>query len=68
MKPLTEGWINKAEGDCATAQRELNAYAIVYRYPGDSADREIARRALAACRNARQTLFNEIVTQWVNAR
>ncbi len=132
MKPLTEEWLHKAEGDYATAQRELrarrlpnydaacfhaqqciekylkavlqehdvaigkthnlvhlldkvlpfypqveklrahlqelNAYAIGYRYPGDSADREIARRAIAACRNARQTLLDEIVTQWVSTK
>jgi HEPN domain-containing protein len=110
MQPLTTEWINKAEGDLATAQRELrarkstnydavcfhaqqcaekylkallqeavipfgkthnlsllldllhvrhpslevirpvlavlNAYAVEYRYPGESADKEVARQAV----------------------
>jgi HEPN domain-containing protein len=127
MKPLTEEWIAKAEGDFITAQRELrarkspnfdavcfhtqqciekylkailqehdiaigkthnlvalldkiieiyphlehlrtplqelNAYAIDFRYPGESADKEIASRAVSVCRDVRQILIDEIIMQ-----
>lgn len=120
MKPLTHEWVEKAEADFATAQRELRArkapnydgacfhaqqcaekymkarlqeakipfekthnlvalldrlltiepqwellrpelrrltlYAVVFRYPGNSADRELAREALRICRSARSTV------------
>ncbi|HUU22439.1 MAG TPA: HEPN domain-containing protein, partial [Phycisphaerae bacterium] len=117
MNPLVHEWIEKAEGDYATAGRELrarkrpnfdaacfhaqqcaekylkaflqksgipfgrthnlvalldqavveapgfellrpdlqrlNLYAVQFRYPGESADKEIARQALALCRGVR---------------
>ncbi|OGA19394.1 MAG: DNA-binding protein [Betaproteobacteria bacterium RIFCSPLOWO2_02_FULL_63_19] len=120
MKPLTREWVNKAEGDYATATREararkspnydatcfhaqqcvekylkavlqecgiafgrthnleallapllgrhpewaalrpmlrdLTAYAVETRYPGESSDKEMARQALAHCRHARSRL------------
>ena len=120
MKPLTREWVNKAEGDYATAAREtrarkspnydaacfhaqqcvekylkallqecgiafgrthnleallmpllgrhpewaamrpalreLTAYAVETRYPGESSDKEMARQALAQCRRARSRL------------
>ena len=126
MKPLTEEWRAKAEGDFVTAQRELrarkapnydaacfhaqqciekylkailqeheiaigkthnlvailekiipiypglehlraplqdlSAYAIDFRYPGESADREIATRAVSLCRAVRRALLDEIFT------
>jgi len=120
MKPLTREWIDKAEGDFATAQRELRArkfpnydavcfhaqqcaekyikarlqeadirfpkihdlsglldlvlpvepfweplrpqlrmltaYAIEYRYPGETADKETAREAVKLCKDFRKTV------------
>ena len=120
MKPLTREWVNKAEGDYATAaretgarkspnydaacfhaqqcvekylkallqecgiafgrthnleallmpllgshsewaalrpvMRELTAYAVETRYPGESSDKEMARQALAQCRQARSRI------------
>jgi HEPN domain-containing protein len=117
MKPLTPEWVEKAEGDLATAQREVRArkcpnydsacfhaqpcvekylkarlqeasipftkthdlahlldmflgeeplwtvyhadldklteYAVRYRYPGESADRDEAKAALTICREIR---------------
>ena len=118
MNPITAEWITKAEGDFATAERELgvtispnydavcfhaqqcaekylkarlqesgvqfgkthdlptllnlalsvesiwealltdmqtlSTYAVAYRYPGDSADKEDAEEALEKCRNFRE--------------
>jgi HEPN domain-containing protein len=120
MKPLTLEWIEKAEGDFGSAQREfrarkspnydaacfhaqqcaekylkarlqeadipfgkthdlgvlldsllqveplwdsfrpqlrtLTAFASEYRYPGQSADKEIARQAIEICKNLRETV------------
>ena len=120
MKPLTSEWVEKAEGDFATAERELNAenrpnydavcfhaqqcaekylkarlqeadipfrkthdlsdllnsalavdssweslradlnslsaFAVEYRYPGESADMDEAREALERCRKVRQLM------------
>jgi len=120
MKPITAEWIAKAEGDFATAQRELSAidhpnydavcfhaqqcaekylkaflqeanisfprthdladllalalsieptwtsmtadlnalsaFAVEYRYPGDSADLDEAKEALQMCKNVRQVI------------
>lgn len=120
MKPLTLEWIEKAEGDFASAQRELrarkspnydaacfhsqqciekylkarlqeaeipfgkihdlsalldlvlhvepfwesfrpqlrvlSAYAVEFRYPGQSADRETAMEALRTCRDIRKVI------------
>ena len=36
--------------------RELTAYAVETRYPGESSDREMARQALMQCRRARKRL------------
>lgn len=36
--------------------RILNAYAVNFRYPGESADKEMAREALTACREVRATV------------
>jgi len=118
MKPVTHEWIEKAEGDFATAKRELRArkmpnydavcfhaqqsaekylkallqeystpfakthdlghlldllepidpfiltfrkladslndYAVIYRYPGESADKDEARKAFNNCRKIRE--------------
>lgn len=118
MKPITHEWVEKAEGDLATAMRELrarlrpnydaacfhaqqcaekylkaclqeheirfekthnlgllldllhqvlpeweelraslhemSAYAVAFRYPGESAEREDARRAVRLCREVRR--------------
>jgi HEPN domain-containing protein len=118
MKPLSKEWVNKAEGDYTTAQRELrarkspnydaacyhsqqcaekylkallqendiafgkthnlmalleklirvyplleglnsaavalNVFAIDFRYPGESANRELAVKAVALCREIRR--------------
>ncbi len=120
MKPLTKEWVQKAEGDYATAQRELRArkapnydaacfhaqqcvekylkaclqeadipfgkthdlvalfdsilkkkpslellrpymrslsvYAVELRYPGESADKDMAREALTMCKEVRSGL------------
>jgi HEPN domain-containing protein len=120
MKPITSEWIAKAEGDFATAQRELSAtghpnydavcfhaqqcaekylkallqeanisfpkthdlavllasalsieptwtsmtadlnalsaFAVEYRYPGDSADLDEAREAFEKCKNVRDVI------------
>ena len=120
MKPITREWIKKAEGDFATAGRELrarkapnydaacfhaqqcaekylkarlqesqipfekthnliallelvlplepgwetlrpalqalNAFAIEVRYPGESADKEMARKTLTLCKQVRQRI------------
>ena len=120
MKPLTEEWVSKAEGDFASANRELrarkapnydsacfhaqqcaekylkarlceagivtekthnllhlldrcmpieplweglrtplnvlNAYAVAFRYPGESADRTTARDAIQICKTVRETV------------
>jgi len=124
MKPLTLEWIQKAEGDFASAQRELrarkipnydaacfhaqqciekylkarlqeadipfgkshdlallldlalpieplwdtlrpqcrilNAFAVEFRYPGQSADKETARQAITICRNLRKILRSDL--------
>ena len=56
-------WIEKAEGDFQSAQRELRArkapnydaacYAANIRYPGESATRDEARAAVKAMRTVR---------------
>ena len=120
MNPITQEWVEKAEGDFATAERELsvtvnpnydatcfhaqqciekylkarlqeagiqfgkthdlslllnlalpvepswqnilsdlqalNAFAVAYRYPGDSADELDAQDAMTKCRNIRQLI------------
>lgn len=120
MNPITREWISKAEGDYATARRELKArrspnydaacfhaqqciekylkarlqeeniafgkthdlltlldlllpveplwealrsslhmlstFAIAYRYPGDSADKDIAQQAVQVCSTIRQII------------
>jgi len=125
MKPLTREWLEKAEGDLATAQREcrarkmpnydavcfhaqqcaekclkaflqehdtefgkthnlsmlldkivviapimetlrsslqaLNVYAVDYRYPGESADKEMAKEALKLCLSVRNRLIELLV-------
>lgn len=43
-EPLWEAW--------RTAMNELAAYAVEFRYPGESADRELARRAVAIAKHA----------------
>jgi hypothetical protein len=44
MKPLTAEWVDKAEGD----------FAIAFRYPSESADREMAEDAKRRCGRFRQ--------------
>ncbi len=120
MKPVTQEWVDKAEGDWAVAGREirvrkspnydaacfhaqqcaekylkgqlqeesipvpkthdlgklldlllpthslwaalqlaldtLSVYAVDFRYPGDSADKEEARKAVKLCRSVRETV------------
>jgi HEPN domain-containing protein len=36
--------------------RILNVFAIEFRYPGQSADKEIARQAIIICKNLRETV------------
>lgn len=47
--PSEPGW-NALLTDLQT----LSAYAVAYRYPGDSADRKDAEDALDKCRNFRR--------------
>lgn len=124
MKPLTREWVEKAEGDFATASRELRArkspnydaacfhaqqriekylkarlqeadiafgrthnlvalldflrplepaweilrphlraltaFAVAFRYPGESADKEDAREALTLCRTVRRRIRHDL--------
>ena len=124
MNPISQEWINKAEGDFATAERELqaqenpnhdavcfhaqqcaekylkarlqeaniffgkthdlttlldlilpveaewahlradlqtlNAFAVSYRYPGDSADENEAKEAMTKCREVRLILRHSL--------
>jgi HEPN domain-containing protein len=124
MQPLTTEWIQKAEGDLATAHRELrarkvpnydagcfhaqqcaekylkallqeaaiafgkthnlslildllrdrhpclellrptpvtlNAYAVEYRYPGESADKEVARQAVKMAEEVKRAVLGEL--------
>jgi len=124
MQPLTTEWIQKAEGDLTTAQRELrarlnpnydaacfhaqqcaekylkallqeaqipfgkthnlsllldllperhsglellrptlailNAYAVEYRYPGESAEKEVARQAVMLTKEVKEAVLREI--------
>jgi hypothetical protein len=50
MKPIAAEWVDKAEKDLAY----LSAFAVAYRYPGESADRESARDAARRCRAFRR--------------
>jgi hypothetical protein len=43
-EPLWAAW--------RTAMNELAAYAVEFRYPGESADRQLARRAVAIAKHA----------------
>lgn len=43
-EPLWEAW--------RTAMNELASYAVEFRYPGESADRELAKRAVAIAKHA----------------
>jgi hypothetical protein len=45
MRPLTAEWVQKAEGDLATAHRELRARRAPNYDPGESADKTLARQA-----------------------
>lgn len=124
MQPLTIEWVQKAEGDLTTAQRELrarlnpnydaacfhaqqcaekylkallqearipfgkthnlsllldlmperhsglellrptlailNAYAVEYRYPGESAEKEVARQAVLLAKEVKEAVLREI--------
>ena len=124
MQPLTTEWIRKADGDMATAKRELrarsapnydaacfhaqqcaekylkallqeealpfgkthnlsllldllqerhpalelhrpvlailNAYAVEYRYPGESADKEVARQAIKLAEEIKTSVLREL--------
>ena len=124
MQPLTTEWVQKAEGDLTTAQRELrarlnpnydaacfhaqqcaekylkallqeaqipfgkthnlsllldllperhsgmellrptlailNAYAVEYRYPGESAEKEVARQAVMLAKEVKEAVLREI--------
>lgn len=48
LEPLWEAW--------RLVLRQLNNYAVGARYPGFSADREIAKQAFAVCKDVRQTV------------
>jgi HEPN domain-containing protein len=43
-EPLWEAW--------RTAMNELTSYAVEFRYPGESADRKLAKRAVAIAKHA----------------
>ncbi len=55
MNALVKEWISKAEGDLVCVRREcrarkeqlqlLDAYSVAFRYPGASANRDIALTA-----------------------
>jgi hypothetical protein len=49
MRPITAEWVDKAEGDFATVEY-LSEFAVSFRYPGESADRESALDARRRCR------------------
>ncbi len=55
MQSEIDEWVDKAEGDFRTAERDLvlNDYAVGYRYPGGSASKEEARAAVKAMRTIR---------------
>jgi HEPN domain-containing protein len=48
LLPILSDWI-----DLRAGLQELNAYAVAFRYPGDSAGRGEARRAVQLCREVR---------------
>ncbi len=61
MKPISFEWIAKAEGDFATAQRELGAtdhpnYDAVCFHAQRCADLDEAREAFSKCENVRDVL------------
>lgn len=59
MKPITQEWVNKAEGDFATAQRELN----VQEMPNYDAvcfhSQQCAEKYLKACLQEENIAFNK---------
>ena len=68
MKPSVKEWVAKAEGDCVSALREFRArkcpnfemlsqYAVLFRYPGYSADRAKGRNAIAAMTRCRSEIL-----------
>ena len=58
MKPLTDEWVEKAEGDYIVAQKMFRArkQPVNTRYPGTRADKDDARLALTAAKNVRSFL------------
>lgn len=38
----------------------LNAYAVEFRYPGESADRRVAREALSLCMSVREQVWQSL--------
>lgn len=48
--------VEPAWAGLTTDARALNVFAVSYRYPGASADRDIARDALARCARVRQSV------------
>jgi len=61
---LVLAWVEKADGDFHMAQREMRTrslpyleiledYAVLFRYPGMSADKKEAKEALDAAKNVR---------------
>jgi HEPN domain-containing protein len=49
LLPVVPDWTDLRPG-----LQELNAYAVAFRYPGETADREAARRAVQLCRHVRR--------------
>ena len=39
---------------------ELTSYAVAFRYPGESATREMAKRAIAGCRGVRKAIRSSL--------
>lgn len=62
MKPLTAEWVEKAELAVEPLWESfrmdlayLSDYAVLYRYPGESATEDDARSAFHRCRGIRRT-------------
>ncbi len=69
MKPLTREWVNKAEGDYATAGRELRARkspnydaACFHAQQCAEADKKTAREAVRCCEIVRDRAREKLDT------
>jgi len=64
MNELLSEWIEKAEGDYATPQRDLliqlDRNAVRYRYPGASAEWKEAKEAVRAAKQIRAVMRQKL--------